>query len=63
MDADNFEAKIAEFDAWFSLLQGMSPGKLDPEDWTELWFDGYTPEEALQVGPENKVRRHRLGYR
>lgn len=42
----------AEFDAWFKELQKLSPEPLDPEDWPERWFDGYTPAEALEDGPE-----------
>jgi len=43
----------AEFDAWFVRLQALTPDMLDPEDWTEYWFDGYTPEEAFAAGPED----------
>ena len=39
----------AEFDAWFIKVQALSkePIKSD-EDWAALWFDGYTPEEAIE---------------
>lgn len=41
-----------EFDAWFAKLQVLAKEPLKQEDWTERWFDGYTPEEALEDGPE-----------
>lgn len=48
------EAKLnAEFDAWFAKLQALTSDALDQEDWTERWFDGYTPEDALAAGPES----------
>ncbi len=43
----------AEFDAWFLRLQAHTDAALVPEDWTERWFDGFTPADALAVGPEN----------
>lgn len=47
------ETKLnAEFDAWFAKLQALTDVALNKEDWTERWFDGYTPEEALEDGPE-----------
>jgi hypothetical protein len=40
----------SEFDAWFAKVQALSKEPLGPsEDWAELWFDGYTPEEALEA--------------
>lgn len=41
-----------EFDNWFAKLQELSTDSLDPDDWTGRWFDGYTPSDALAVGPE-----------
>lgn len=41
-----------EFDNWFAKLQEISTEQLDPEDWTGRWYDGYTPSDALAVGPE-----------
>ena len=42
----------AEFDAWFARLQLLTSDALEPSDWTERWFDGYTPSDALAAGPE-----------
>jgi hypothetical protein len=42
-----------DFDAWFTRLQALTPEVLVAEDWTERWFDGYTPEDALQDGSED----------
>lgn len=51
--SDTMEAKLnAEFEAWFAQLQALASEALTPEDWTERWFDGYTPEQALKDGPE-----------
>lgn len=47
------EAKLnAEFEEWFAKLQALTSEALVPEDWTERWFDGYTPADALEDGPE-----------
>lgn len=43
----------AEFDAWFEELQKLSGEKLDKADWVERWYDGYSPKEALEDGPED----------
>lgn len=43
----------AEYDAWFARLQALTKDHLDPEEWTERWFDGYTPEQAFADGPES----------
>ena len=49
-EASAYQAKKdAELDAWFAQLQSLTTCKLDVEDWTERWFDGYTPKEALEV--------------
>jgi len=58
MSENDTEARLkAEFDEWFARLQAIetrrSGAKLDPEDWAGRWFDGYTPEEALEDGPED----------
>ena len=48
----DIEARLnAEFDAWFAKVQALSKEPLGTpsEDWTELWFDGCTPEEALEA--------------
>lgn len=43
-----------DFDDWFARLQALTPAtKHVQEDWAERWFDGYTPEEALEDGPED----------
>lgn len=50
---DEISARLnAEFDAWFAKLQALTSEVLTPEDWTERWFDGYTPEAALADGHE-----------
>ena len=41
----------AEFDSWFARLQALTTEKLNPEDWTVNWYDGWTPEESLAHGP------------
>jgi hypothetical protein len=41
-----------QYDEWFSQIQALSPDKLNPDDWVTRWFDGYTPQEALEDGPE-----------
>lgn len=45
----DMETKLnAEFDVWFAKIQALSKEPIEPdEDWAELWFDGYTPEEAI----------------
>ncbi len=49
----DMEANLhADFDAWFKCLQALTSEPLYPPDWTERWFDGYTPEEALEDGPD-----------
>jgi hypothetical protein len=45
----NMEERLrTESDEWFAkvkILLGQTP---EPEDdWTVLWYDGYTPEEAV----------------
>ena len=50
---DQTESALQEaFDAWFARTQALTSEPLKPEDWTERWFDGYTPQEALEEGPE-----------
>jgi hypothetical protein len=45
----DLEAKLkAESDEWFAKVEKLLGAVPDPEeDWAELWFDGYTPEEAV----------------
>lgn len=45
----DMQAKLnAEFDAWFAKVRELAGKPLEPNEfWAELWFDGYTPEEAL----------------
>jgi hypothetical protein len=49
----DMEAKLnAEFDAWFAKVCEIAKCKLNADDdpiWAELWFDGYTPEEAVRA--------------
>lgn len=38
----------SESDAWFAKVEKLLGEPPEPEeDWAELWFDGYTPEEAV----------------
>lgn len=47
--ADLAERLNTEFEAWFAKVQALSKQPLEPsEEWAELWFDGFTPEEALE---------------
>lgn len=41
----------ADFDEWFKKLQALATDKLDPDEWTVNWYDGWTPEESLEHGP------------
>jgi hypothetical protein len=47
------EAKLnTEFDEWFAKVCEIAKCRLDPDDdpiWAELWFDGYTPQEAVDA--------------
>lgn len=47
------EAKLnTEFDAWFVKVCAIAKCRLDADDdpiWAELWFDGYTPQEAVDA--------------
>lgn len=53
LDKTDIEQRLnAEFDAWFARLQALTERVLVPEDWGGRWFDGYTPEDALEDGPE-----------
>lgn len=53
MDGTLGEKLQAEYDAWFVQLQALSKDPLRPEDWTGRWYDGYTPAEALEDGPDS----------
>lgn len=46
----DMEAKLnAEFDAWFAKVKALTLETIEPDDlWAEFWFDGFTPEEAVQ---------------
>jgi hypothetical protein len=38
----------AESDEWFAKVEKLLGALPEPEEeWAELWFDGYTPEEAV----------------
>lgn len=53
IDKTEMEKRLeAEFDAWFVRLQALTKDPLNQDDWTGRWFDGYTPEDALEDGPE-----------
>lgn len=41
-----------KYDAWFEELQHLTTNLLDPNDWTGRWYDGYSPAEALEDGPD-----------
>lgn len=43
----------ADFDAWFAQLAEIAPDTLNPEDWTEAWFDGYSPAQAWAENARN----------
>lgn len=43
----------AEYDAWIKKLEEIAGHELDPEEWTGRWYDGYTPKEAWEDGPED----------
>lgn len=43
-----------DFDQWFAKLQALTTEKLDPEEWTVNWFDGWTPEASLEHGPADQ---------
>lgn len=39
-----------ECDKWFAEVEKILGKTIDPEDeedWAVLWFDGYTPEQAV----------------
>ena len=42
-----------EYEAWFKQLQALTSNALNIEDWTGRWYDGYTPSEALEDGPDD----------
>lgn len=46
----NLQEKLdAEFNEWFAKVQALTDEALEPDDqWAGCWFDGYTPEEALE---------------
>ena len=44
-----------QFESWFSRLQALTSETLNPDDWVGRWFDGYTPEDALNDGPEDNA--------
>lgn len=46
------ETLQADFDAWFKKLQALTDRALTQDEWTGRWYDGYTPEEALEDGPD-----------
>lgn len=45
----DLEAKLkAESDEWFAKVEKLLGSAPEPEEeWAALWFDGYTPEEAI----------------
>ena len=46
----NMEARLnTDFDVWFEKVRALTLDVIKPdEDWAELWFDGFTPEESIQ---------------
>jgi hypothetical protein len=52
---DHLQTRLnAEYDAWFKQLQALTKDELDPDEWVDLWYEDYTPAEALEVGPEDE---------
>lgn len=51
----------ASFEQWFKRLQSLTETKLVAEHWAERWYDGYSPQEALDSGPDpdNSYRKER----
>ena len=43
----------AEYDAWFAKLQALTNAKLNADHYVERWYDGFTPEGALEAGPDD----------
>ena len=54
---DDLKAKLdAEYMAWFAKLQALTDVALDPDaGWIGRWYDGYSPAEALEDGPEDDL--------
>jgi hypothetical protein len=53
--AGPMEAQLNDqYEAWFAQLQQLSTEPLNKDDWVERWFDGFTPAEALDAGPESR---------
>lgn len=46
------ETLQSQYNDWFKRLQALTDQALDPDEWTGRWFDGYTPADALQDGPD-----------
>lgn len=46
----NLQEKLsAQFDVWFAEVQALTDEALESsEEWASFWFDGHTPEEALE---------------
>lgn len=47
---ETLEQKLTtECDAWFARVEAILGHAPEPEEeWAALWFDGYTPEEAVE---------------
>lgn len=43
-----------DFDEWFTRLQALTNEALVEDDWVTRWYDHFTPEEALEDGPEDE---------
>jgi hypothetical protein len=61
MSVDDIETKLnAEFDAWFAKVRALSVDTIEPsEEWSDLWFDGCSPEEALEEMEQEQRKESR----
>lgn len=46
------ETLSTQYETWFQELQHLTSEVLDPTEWTGRWYDGYSPSEALEDGPD-----------
>jgi hypothetical protein len=52
-DPISVEARLnAEYDVWFERLQSLTDLALAKQDWVSRWYDGFTPIQAFEAGPE-----------
>jgi hypothetical protein len=49
-DRTTEERLTKECAEWFHEVEKLLSGKPEPEEeWAELWFDGYSPAEAVEA--------------